>query len=202
MSSVLIIDGHPSKDSFCNAQAQALARSLMHQKHKVKLVRAFDYPLISQHVAQKGFPSEFEEISSEIPRADFIAVVYPMWNFSLPGGLKNFLDGAFQARKSFVYKPHKILSWLNHFSFFRRKLPAAMPQGLLKAQKALIICTADAPKWYFCPPWKNAGLTSLKALFRFSGVKKIETQFLGGLRDTTEKEREKWLEELEFYKWK
>jgi len=138
----ILITAHPDKESLCYENAQIIQENLKHRGYEVVRFEAFDYPLTDQHPLKGGIPKIFDTPANAFIGADLFVVCCPMWNFSIPGGLKNFLDGAVQARKAFRFK--KIWRW-------------GMPVGLLKAKKVVCVWTCDGPRfaYEFWTPWNG-----------------------------------------------
>jgi len=99
---VLIISGHPSKESLSQEIIKVIDTSINAHFYDVKIYNAFDFPLVGDFV-KNGLPKEFDPVAEDISRADAVFVVGPMWNFNITGALKNFLDGAIQSRKHFHF---------------------------------------------------------------------------------------------------
>ncbi len=197
---VVIITGHPDKESFCAAQSSALKKAATKQGFAVKQFWAFNYPLPDNHPYKGGFSDVYNEVGDVIAEAEYIVVCCPMWNFGLPGGLKNFLDGALQVKKAFRFQGHPLLSWLSKKPFFSRLLPGGFPVGLLKAKKVLCVLTTDSPKWYYgLVRGRNLVFPQIKRLFAFCGVRKCEKKLFGCVRGSCLEDRKQWLADLEKY---
>jgi len=155
---VLIISGHPSKESLSQEIIKVIDTSINAHFYDVKIYHAFDFPLVGDFV-KNGLPKEFDPVAEDISRADSIFVVGPMWNFNITGALKNFLDGAIQSRKHF------------HFT----KLPLVnigFPVGHLKTRLIYTIFTADGPWIYYHLPFMKNNLVyaQVERLFRVCGI--------------------------------
>jgi len=197
---ILILVAHPEKDSLCEANAKALVKAAKAQKHTVKVLHTIDYPLLDTNPIKSDVPEIFNKAADEISKADFIAIVSPMWNFGGPASLKNFLDGALQNKKAYVFEPKKWLKWLNNLPGMKFIIPGAKPRGLLKIKKILCVWTADGPMWHYAlHPGQNLLFKLIKQNFGFAGVKKFEQMRLGMTHKRDEKQIQTWLKKLESY---
>lgn len=192
---LVLITANPDKESLCYANAKVIEKAAKKQGYEVIRHEAFDYPLINSHpVKNKGFRKEFDVPSDDFTKADSFVVVTPMWNFSLPGALKNFLDGSVQARKSFRFK-----------SLFGR---FGVPVGLLKAKKVTCVWTSDGPSLGFKVvfPW-NGVKHQIKSIFWMCGVNNYKQLVLDEVfwkssqQDRKEKVMKAWFRKLEKNKW-
>lgn len=191
---MVLITAHPEKKSLCHANADVIESSAKDQGYKVIRYEAFGYPLPTGHPFKGGFDKVYDDVAEAFVKADVFVVVTPMWNFSLPGGLKNFLDGAIKGGQAFRFK--KV------FGRF------GVPVGLLKAKKVVSVWTADGPRfgYSFVPRW-NGVHNQIKSIFRMCGVKKYKQFLLDEAHwkcrnDLCHKvEFEKWFEKLRIYKW-
>lgn len=200
MKNILIINGHPDKDSFCAAQAKAFETAAKKHNHSVSFFHAYDSPLITTNPSKEGFPEAFTPLADAASTFDVIVLCSPLWNFGTTGGLKNFLDGVFQPQKSFRFSSSSLFHFLGRFHFLRRIIPGGFPQGLLKAQKVICVISADSPAWYFrLFPSQNAAFLQIRSFFRFCGVRKIKLLFYGAVRKTTDSDRQKRLSDLESF---
>jgi len=198
---VLILIAHPEEDSLCQANAQALAKAAKGQKHNVKILHTIDYPMLDKNPIKSEVPEIFHKAADEISQADFIVIASPMWNFGGPASLKNFIDGALQNKKAYVFEPKKWLKWLNNLPGMKFLIPSAMPKGLLKAKKILCVWTADGPMWHYAlHPHQNLLFKMIQQNFGFSGVKKYQQMRLGMTYKRDEKQIQAWLKKLESYK--
>ncbi|HEY5714694.1 MAG TPA: NAD(P)H-dependent oxidoreductase [Candidatus Gracilibacteria bacterium] len=187
MPLLLIIHGHPSGDSMCEAHTDLAQKVGREKGYDVEILRSFDYPLVG-HIMHNGYHEAYTRPADLISQADKIVITYPMWNFSLPGGLLNFLDGALQARKHFRYKLIKVLRM-------------GVPIGQLRTKKLITIYTADGPKWYYRLPLLGMDISrkQIKEIFKMCGISswKMKCFLLGQCTHCVPERRTKWLKTLE-----
>jgi FMN-dependent NADH-azoreductase len=159
---LVVIDGHPDLESLGHSAALKLKVSGESLGFEVTVLRAYEYPFLTQDPARNSFPPEFESAIKAIEAAEYLAFVSPMWNLSMTGGLKNFIDGVMQPQRLFEYT-------------------AKGPKGLLNTKKALIIWTSGGPALIYKFVFGNPVYKQIKAVFKFCGVKKFSQISLGGI---------------------
>ena len=178
-----LIFGNPSLTSFDNFIAEEATKSLQNQGFEVKRYNVYEYPLLDQNPSQDGFPDEFTRISQEIANVDTWVVVAPMWNFSMPGGLKNFFDGILQAKTYF-----KFVSILGQ----------GVPVGLLKVKKLTLLWTSGSPSYSFLIPGMDHLVSLMRRLKWFCGIKKFQHMNMSPIRyqRPPQKKIDKWIKKI------
>lgn len=169
---LVVIDGHPEVESLGHAAAQAVQKAAEAQGLEVKFLRAYDFPFLDKDPARNQFPEAFNAAVKDIEEAQYLAFLSPMWNLSMTGGLKNFIDGVMQPKHLFEYT-------------------AKGPRGLLKTEKALIIWTSGGPTWAYKIFFGNPVFRQIKNVFKFCGVKKFSEISLGGIHGKGAPEEQK-----------
>ena len=185
MKKILIINGHPDKESFCFALAESYKKGADAVGASCKLVHLID--LDFNPVLTFGYRkiSELEpdlvKMQEEITAADHLVFVYPNWWATFPALLKGFIDRVFVPNFAFKYREN---------SQFWDKL--------LKGKTARLIVTMDTPKWYYWLINRNAGHNAMKVgILEFCGVKPVKITVCTPIKSSDETKRKKWLEEVE-----
>lgn len=183
MKHILIINGHPNKESFNYALHQAFKRGI--HKHTVEemMVTDLQFDLNLAHGYKSNQPLEPDLIKAQqsISKADHIVWIYPMWWGAMPALLKGFIDRVLLPGFAFKYRKSSNL-W----------------DKLLAGKTTEIICTTDYPigilKWYF----GEGGVKVMrKMILDFCGLKTLRTTYIGPVRPSTPEQREKWLLKVE-----
>ena len=152
----LIIDPNPKDDQYSlnSALAQRLAKKL---GGETKVIRLYEGD-------QKYFHYEYnQEWIDLVLGARRLIFPAPMWNFSIPASLKDFLDKVIQRGKLWDFDENK-----NYV-------------GVLKKHSAYIIMTsgdhfpADSPKDFVVP--------YLRTVLGFLGIAEVKDFRLGGVRN-------------------
>lgn len=180
MKKILVINGHPSKESFCSEIANFYISGVGDRAEvKTLIIADLDFNPNLQMGFQKGQELEPDliEAQEKIKWADHLVWIHPVWWGSLPALLKGFIDRVFLPGFAFKYKENSVM-W----------------DRLLSGKTAHIITTMDSPVWYYkfitCKP----GINQLKkATLQFCGVKPVKVTCMGILRKSTMEARDKFL---------
>jgi putative NADPH-quinone reductase len=185
MKSILILNGHPDKESFCAQLAEAYEKGVLQSGTPVKLVHLSD--LDFNPVLEHGYHKRTElepkliEIQKDIKKATHLVFVFPIWWGNMPALLKGFIDRVFLPGYAFQYR-EKSVFW----------------DKMLNGKSARIIATMDSPVWYYKWIYHSPGTNALKkAVLNFCGIKPVRVTHLGPVKSSDENKRTKWLQEIE-----
>lgn len=176
-----LIFANPSLTSFNNFIADETTKTLQKQNFEVTRYNVYDYPLLDYNPSQNGFCKTYTNLSIELSKFDTWVIITPMWNFSIPGGLKNFFDGIIQAKRYFKFGKFGI------------------PKGLLNVKKMTVIWTSGSPWYAFLIPGMNHLTTLLKKTAWFCGIKKFQHLNLSPIRtqNPTQQQIQSWLSKID-----
>jgi putative NADPH-quinone reductase len=185
MKRILIINGHPDKDSFCTELANAYKKGADRSGAECKLVNLID--LQFDPILHFGYNKRTElehdliQIQQDIKNANHVVFVYPNWWATFPALLKGFIDRVFLPKFAFKYRENSPL-W----------------DKLLTGKSARLIVTMDTPKWYYRLVYGNPGHKAMKiGILEFCGIKPVRISAFSPLKSSNEKTRKKWLTEVE-----
>lgn len=177
---VLVILGHPKAGSYCGALAEAYADGARASGQNVELLRVGDvsfdinYPLAGDPAPEP----ELERARELVTWADHLVFVFPTWWGTMPALLKGFVDRIFTPGYAFRMKEDG--SW----------------DKLLTGKSSHIITTMDTPRWVYRWIYAQPGINGLKkATLQFCGVNPVRATTFGTIFDSTQEQRETWLEE-------
>lgn len=181
---VLIINGHPNKDSFNFAVAKAYKEGAVHASTSIKEIVIADLQFNPnlQFGYQKRTELEPDLLESwdKIQWADHLVWIHPVWWGGLPAITKGFIDRLFLPGFAFKYKENS--AWWDK---------------LLKGKTAHIITTLDQPSWYYRLFYGRPSVNQLKrSTLEFCGVKPVKVTYLGIIRNSKEKDQQKWLQQV------
>ena len=182
---ILIINGHPDKDSFNFGLASAYRKGAEYAGATVEeiVIRElkFDPNLHFGYQKRTELEPDLLEAREKINRANHLVFVHPVWWGGLPAIMKGFIDRVFLPGYAFKYRENSVL-W----------------DKLLKGRSAHIITTLDQPSWYY---WLSVGRPSVNQLKRstlqFCGIKPVKVTYIGPIRRSTESFRKKMIEKIE-----
>ena len=185
MKNVLIINGHPDKESYNYAISSAYLKGATESKATVKSIHLIDlkFNLNLQYGYRKRTDLEPDLVEAQemLLWANHIVWIYPVWWGSVPALMKGFLDRILLP--GFAFKKREGSVWWDKF---------------FTGKTSRIICTLDQPPWYYriinrCPS-HNA---MKKLTLNFIGVKSVKITTIGPLRLSSEDFRKKWLSKIE-----
>lgn len=183
---VLIINGHPRKESFVTAIAEQYAVGAKEAGHEVEILHLSEINLEQylsyQHssINPLDYRDELTAIHSKILWADHYVFAYPIWWGLPPALLKVFIEVAFAPKVAFKYLPPKngIVRW----------------EKLLKGRSAQLLVTADAPPWFVRYVRGAADERAMKrSILGYCGVKPTKTAYFGSVKTSTPSIRGVWL---------
>lgn len=185
MKKILIINGHPDKQSFCFALAESYKKGADTNGSECKLVHLIDLkfdPILTYGYREMSeLEPDLIQIQQDILETDHLVIVYPNWWGTYPALLKGFIDRVFLPDFAFKYLKN-----------------SPLPAKLLKGKTARIIVTMDTPGLYYWLINRSPGHNSMKtAILEFCGIKPVKISSFAIVRASDERKRKKWLNEVE-----
>ena len=187
MKNVLIIQGHPVKDTFSEHLKDAYKKGAESVKAEVKILQLsdldFDLNFSEGYRGDQELEPDLVKAQELISWADHIVFIYPNWWSTFPALLKGFIDRTFLPGFAFKYRKDSLL-W----------------DKLLTGKTARIIVSMDSPIWYYKWFTKAPGHHAMKkGVLEFCGVKPVRITSLGPIKKSTESQRNKWLKKVESF---
>ena len=182
MKKVLIILGHPDKESFGGALARSYQSGAQGAGAEVRELNLAD--LDFDPVLHRGYrqiqPLEPDLVRAQelIKWAEHLVFVYPIWWATMPALLKGFLDRTFLPGFAFKYRDNSPF-WDKY----------------LTGKSARMIVTMDAPRWYNFLVYGDAGQKAMKrATLKFCGIDPVRVTTIGSVKALKKEQIAKWLE--------
>jgi NAD(P)H dehydrogenase (quinone) len=185
---ILVILGHPDKNSFNHAVAAAAVQTLKKNGHVVIFhdlyEEKFDPVLPVHEIADDAILPTFIELHCrDAAAADGMLIIHPDWWGQPPAIVKGWVDRVL--RPGVAYR------------FLEGDSGEGVPVGLLKAHCAVVLNTSNTPEKreleVFGDPlealWKNC-------IFDLCGVEKFYRKMFCVIVDSTMEQRRAWLEEV------
>lgn len=184
MKKILIINGHPNKDSFNFGIAKAYQDGALQSGAEVKeiVIADLNFNPNLQFGYQKRMELEPDLVKAweKIQWADHLVWIHPVWWGGLPATTKGFIDRIFLPGFAFKYRENSV--WWNK---------------LLKGKTAHIITTLDQPGLYYRFFFGRPIVNQLrKSVLEFCGVKPVKVTYVGIIKTLDIKQREVWLEKI------
>jgi 1,4-dihydroxy-2-naphthoate octaprenyltransferase len=178
---VLIILGHPRKDSFCGSLAEAYAAGAKEAGAKIRMLPLADLTFdLNVTLAEPQYQRAEEDLINAklaITWADHLVFVYPVWWGMMPALLKGFLDRVF----------------VPGFAFY--EIAENDYKQLLQNKTAQLIITMDTPVWVYKLFIKAPSTHAMKvATLQFCGISPVRTLHFSPVKHSTAEEKEKWLQ--------
>ncbi|MEO0897622.1 MAG: NAD(P)H-dependent oxidoreductase [Bacteroidota bacterium] len=181
MKRILIINGHPNKDSFNFALSEAYAEGAMESGNaEIKFLNInelnFDVNLAYGYKKRTELEADLLDAQELLRWSDHVVVTFPTWFGSTPAILKGFFDRTFLPEFAFRYH-EKGVFW----------------DKLLLGRTGRVLVTMDMPPIYYFFRHGSPGNRAIKGLtLDFVGIKTKVSSF-GRIQDSSDKQREKWL---------
>ncbi len=185
MKKVLIINGHPNAESFCNALTEAYKKGSWDVGNEVELLNVrelnFNLNLSNGYSRKTELEPDLIEVQQKIKWANHIVIVHPVWWGSVPALLKGFFDRVLLPGFAFKYRENSQL-W----------------DKLLSGKTGHVIYTSDTPIWFYKLVFRAPSVNLVKRrVLQFCGVTPVRVTGIGPLRKSTQKFRESWLNTVE-----
>ncbi|MEL6190870.1 MAG: NAD(P)H-dependent oxidoreductase [Bacteroidota bacterium] len=181
---VLVINGHPDKESFNYALSEAYLEGLKDTDTQVEVLNIADLDFNPNLRFGYRKISELEpdllDAIDKIKQADHMVWILPMWWYGMPALMKGFIDRIFLPGFFFKYQKGK-----------------AFPKQLLNGKTSRIIITADTVRWYDYLFMGSPLINQFKkGTLEFCGVKPVKVTYIAPIKDSSNSFRAKWLKKV------
>jgi 1,4-dihydroxy-2-naphthoate octaprenyltransferase len=178
---VLIINGHPRKDSLSEALVNAYSEGALAAGVKITKLNLYDLPFnpnVTHFSPTKQLiEPPLKQAQELISWAHHVVFIYPTWWGTMPALLKGFIDRVLTAGFAFEdieggtgYAP------------------------LLRGKSAQIITTMDTPLWVYTWIYRSPGHNAMRrAILQFCGFHMARTLSFGPIKNSDQEQRQHWL---------
>lgn len=185
MKKIVIINGHPSPDSFAAALAAAYRLGAAAAGAEVREIRIgqlrFDPNLAYGYRQRQELEPDLRAAWETLQWADHWVWVHPVWWGGLPALTKGFIDRLFLPGQAFKYRANS--PWWDK---------------LLRGKSGRIITTLDQPGCYYRLHYGRPSVNQLRrCTLEFCGVSPVAVTYLGPIRSADEPRRRAWLRQVE-----
>ncbi|WMJ69041.1 NAD(P)H-dependent oxidoreductase [Stenotrophomonas sp. 24(2023)] len=183
--SILVLLGHPDRNSLCGALAERYAAAATEAGHAVRLIALGElmFDPILRHGYRQVQPLEpdLRQAADAIAACDHLVLVYPTWWGAMPALLKGFFDRVLLPGYAFRYRQGSV--WWDR---------------LLAGRSARVITPMDTPLWYYRGFYRAPGHAQVRGtILEFCGIRPVRITALGPVRSSTPARRDAWLEKVE-----
>ncbi|MDR2342884.1 MAG: NAD(P)H-dependent oxidoreductase [Campylobacteraceae bacterium] len=183
---ILIINGHPDKDSLSYAIASAYEKGAITNGAEVERINIgelhFDLNLKFGYKKDMELEPDLKDSMEKLKWAEHFVFIYPLWWGSYPAIMKGFIDRVFLPDIAFSYDKNN-----------KKEL-------LLQNKSARIIVTMEQPVWYYKFICRTPSINQLKtSTLSFCGIKakRVKSTIFGSALSTSQQKREQWLSYIE-----
>jgi len=182
MKHILLINGHPDKESFNHALAASYKKGALETDATIEEITItdlnFNPNLKFGYRKRTELEPDLQEALAKIKKADHIVWFFPVWWAGYPAIMKGFIDRTFLP--GITFQPIK---------------GKPFPEKLLKGKTSRLIITSDTPDWYDYLFMKRPAIRQFKkGTLEFCGITPVKTTFLSVIKSSTPEQRNKWLE--------
>jgi NAD(P)H dehydrogenase (quinone) len=168
MKKILILLGHPDKETLCGSLADAYEGAAKVAGHEVRRKNVgdlqFDPMLHKGYKVIQELEPDLKQLQEDFKWAEHVVVIYPLWWSSMPALLKGLFDRM----------------WLPAFAFRFIKGPDGKStmgwNKLLKGRTARVIVTLKNHPWLERFMFGDYTAELVQAILRFSGFKVALTE--------------------------
>jgi NAD(P)H dehydrogenase (quinone) len=186
MKKIVIINGHPNKESFNFGLFEAYKKGIL-QNNTAELKEIVISDLKFNPNLEFGYQKRTElepdllDSWEKIKWADHLVWIHPIWWGGLPAITKGFIDRLFLPGMAFQPRVNSV--WWDK---------------LLVGKTAHIITTLDQPSWYYKLFYGKPSVNQLKkTVLAFCGIKPVRVTYVGIVKGSNEEQKNKWLQKIE-----
>lgn len=181
---ILVINGHPNRESFNFGIAAAYKKGAEEAGAEVRSINIadlnFNPNLQFGYQKRTALEPDLLKAWEDIQWADHLVWVHPVWWGGLPAIMKGFIDRLFLPGFAFQYRENSLF-W----------------DKLLKGKSARIITTLDQPGWYYALIYGRPSVNQLKrSTLLFCGISPVKVTYLGIIKTSDATKRDKWLQKI------
>ncbi|MBC8985181.1 NAD(P)H-dependent oxidoreductase [Pedobacter sp. N36a] len=185
MTNILIINGHPNKESFNHAIAAAYRNGALKTGASISQINiselSFNPNLAYGYTKRMDLEPDLLKSLEKIKAADHLVWIHPVWWGGMPAVMKGFIDRLFLPGLTYQYRENSI--WWDK---------------LLVGKTARIITTMDQPAWYYRFFYGNPSIRQLKkSTLEFCGVRPVKVSTIGIIKTASPEQRQKWLDKIQ-----
>lgn len=184
MTKILIINGHPNKESFNQALAKAYEDGAVKSGATVSMIHIgelqFNPNLQFGYTKRMDLEPDLLDSLEKIKAADHLVWIHPVWWGGMPAIMKGFIDRLFLPGLTYQYRENSM--WWDK---------------LLSGKTARIITTLDQPGWYYRLMYGRPSVNQLKkSTLEFCGIKPVKVTYVGIIKTATPEQRQKWINQI------
>ncbi|MEA2071645.1 MAG: NAD(P)H-dependent oxidoreductase [Asgard group archaeon] len=182
---IVVLFAHPNENSYGAALKKAFIQGAQKANHEIKqqalYQEAFNPVMSKKELLGKKRPSadpQVRQYQEELLWGDIVVIIHPAWWYGAPAILKGYLDRVLEKGKLYEYKKEKAV-------------------GKIENTRGVLIQTFDCKEEDEKEKFNYVTARGIIAGFKYCGIKKWLYKPYFRIMNTTKKQREKWLKEIE-----
>ncbi|MFZ5939918.1 MAG: NAD(P)H-dependent oxidoreductase [Bacteroidota bacterium] len=180
MKKVLIIQGHPNRDSLSNRIQLAYEEGVREAGGEVRtlVIRDLDFQpiLFMGYKRTEALEEDIIHAQQEVSWADHLVFIYPNWWGTYPAIFKGFIDKVLWPGFAFAYRSGR--GW---------------PEQKLKGKSARVFVTMDSSRWTYFIRQGAPGHRAMKnATLNFVGIRPVRFKTFSRIRFAEHSTIERW----------
>lgn len=184
MRQILIINGHPDKQSYNYALSEAYKRGANKKDVIIDTINIselkFNPNLTFGYRQRVELEPDLINAIEKLKNAEHIVWFFPLWWAGYPAIMKGFIDRTFLPGITFDFEEGKEL-----------------PIGLLKGKSASVFITSDTPESYDKEVMQQPVLNQFKkGTLEYCGVSPVNVTYISTIIDSSEIFRKEWLNKI------
>ena len=184
MRQILIINGHPDKQSYNYALSKAYKSGANKTNAIIDTINIseleFNPNLKFGYRQRVELEPDLIDAIEKLKNAEHIVWFFPLWWAGYPAIMKGFIDRTFLPGITFDFEEGKVL-----------------PIGLLKGKSASVFITSDTPESYDREVMQHPALNQFKkGTLEYCGVSPVNITYISTIIDSSEEFRKEWLNKI------
>lgn len=184
MKNILLIQGHPNKDSLSNRILSAYEEGAREAGANIQriVIRDLDFQpiLFMGYKRTEALEDDIVRSQELVKWADHLVFIYPNWWGTYPAIFKGFLDKVLWPGFAFSYKSGR-----------------GYHDRLLKGKSARIFVTMDSSRWtYFVRQGAPGHKAMKRATLNFTGIRPIRFTTFSRIRFAAPEKIDKWARQV------
>jgi len=183
MKNILVIIGHPAKDSFSKAIGESYSKGARSSGNKIKVIYLselnFDPNLKEGYKKIQPLERDLIDFQKKILWAKHIVLVSPIWWGSIPAKLKGLIDRAILPGFAFKYEKRSIL-----------------PKQFLRGKSARIFLNKGGSRIFYFGSFAYPGMVLKRFVFNFTGIFPVRVKSFYSMNKISEKKAKKILKKV------
>jgi putative NADPH-quinone reductase len=180
---ILIIVGHPGKESFSKSIGESYLKGAKSSGNKVKIIYLsemnFNPNLKEGYKKIQPLEKDLLNFQKNILWAEHIVLITPVWWGSVPAKLKGLLDRAILPGFAFKYQKKSIL-----------------PKRFLKGKSARVFMTKGGSRIFYFGSLAYPGMILRRFVFNFTGIFPVRVKSFYSMNNLSEERVQKILKKV------